>query len=117
MGASSGRCPSYAAGGTGVTRPARARPRYAPVADALVEASALRATDDVLELGAGTGLVTGRAARLVRSLLATEASRDTLALARDAHRRQRNVSFALVDYSLPLPFLDDSFSVVLSGLT
>jgi len=41
-------------------------PRYAPIADALVEAAALGARDDVLELGAGTGLVTARAAPRLR---------------------------------------------------
>jgi 16S rRNA A1518/A1519 N6-dimethyltransferase RsmA/KsgA/DIM1 with predicted DNA glycosylase/AP lyase activity len=50
-------------------------PRYAPVADALVRAGGLRASDDVLELGAGTGLVTRKAEPTVRSLLATDASR------------------------------------------
>ena len=44
-------------------------PRYAPVARALVEAARLRASDGVLELGAGKGLVTKLAAPQARSLL------------------------------------------------
>ena len=50
-------------------------PRHAPIADSLVRAAAPRSTDDVLELGAGTGLVTARAAPSLRSLLATDASK------------------------------------------
>jgi SAM-dependent methyltransferase len=92
-------------------------PRYAPVARALVEAARLRLTDDVLELGAGTGLVTKVAAPQVRSLLATDTAREMLDVARRSVRRHRHVRFALVDYEQPLPFLDGSFDVVLSGLT
>ena len=92
-------------------------PRYAPIADALVQAASLRASDHALELGAGTGLVTVRAAPAIGSLLATDSSKDMLEHARSSLRRRSNVSFALVDYSAPLPFLDASFSVVLSGLT
>ena len=33
------------------------------------------------------------------------------------HVREPGVSFAIVDYGAPLPFLDRSFDVVLSGLT
>jgi len=92
-------------------------PRYAPIAKVLVEAAALRADDDALELGAGTGLVTKLAAPRVRSLVATDLVPGMLGIARDATHRRRNVSFVLVDYSRPLPFLDASFDVVLSGLT
>jgi SAM-dependent methyltransferase len=92
-------------------------PRYAPIARALVDAAALRAEDDVLELGAGTGLVTKLAAPHVRSFLATDVVPGMLDLARRATRRHPNVRFALVDYHRPLPFLDASFDVVLSGLT
>ena len=92
-------------------------PRYAPIARALVDAAALRPVDDALELGAGTGLVTRLAAPHVRSLLATDVEAGMLELARRATRRHRQVRFALVDYQLPLPFLDASFDVVLSGLT
>jgi SAM-dependent methyltransferase len=92
-------------------------PRYAPVAKALVEAARLRPTDDVLELGAGTGIVTKLAAPQVRSLLATDTAPEMLEVARRSTGRYRHVSFALVDYEQPLPFLDGSFDVVLSGLT
>lgn len=92
-------------------------PRYAAVARALVEAAQLRATDDVLELGAGTGLVTKLAAPHVRSLLATDTAPEMLDVARRSTRRHRHVTYALVDYEQPLPFLDGSFDVVLSGLT
>jgi SAM-dependent methyltransferase len=92
-------------------------PRYAPIADALVEAAALGERDDVLELGAGTGLVTARAAPRVRSLVATDLSEGMLALARDSMPPLAGLTFALVDYGKRLPFLDASFDLVLSGLT
>lgn len=92
-------------------------PRYAPIARALVDSARLRPQDDVLELGAGTGLVTKLAAPYVRSLLATDLAPGMLELARRAVRRHPNARFALVDYAEPLPFLDASFDVVLSGLT
>ena len=92
-------------------------PRYVPIAQALVEAAGLRSDDDVLELGAGTGLVTKLVAPHVRSLLATDVVPGMLDLARSATRRHPHVRFALVDYERPLPFLDGSFDAVLSGLT
>ena len=92
-------------------------PRYTPIARALVDAAALRSTDDVLELGAGTGLVTKLAAPHVRALLATDVAAGMLDVARRATRRQPHVRFVLVDYGKPLPFLDSSFDIVLSGLT
>jgi ubiquinone/menaquinone biosynthesis C-methylase UbiE len=92
-------------------------PRYLPIAKALVEGAGLRSKDEVLELGAGTGLVTKLAAPRVRSLLATDLVPTMLEVARDATRRQPHVRFALVDYAGRLPFLDASFDVVLSGLT
>jgi ubiquinone/menaquinone biosynthesis C-methylase UbiE len=92
-------------------------PRYAAIADALVAAAALRENDDVLELGAGTGLVTTRVAPHVRSVVATDLSSDMLERARLSLRRRRNVTFALVDYGAALPYLDATFSLVLSGLT
>lgn len=92
-------------------------PRYVPIAQALVDAAALRPTDDVLELGAGTGLVTRLAAPQARTVLATDLAAGMLELARRATRRHPHVRFALVDYGKPLPLLDSSFDVVLSGLT
>ena len=92
-------------------------PRYAPIADALVEAATLREDDDVLEVGAGTGLVTARVAPHVRSVVATDLSTDMLERARASLRRRQNVTYALLDYSGPFPFLDASFSLLLSGLT
>ena len=92
-------------------------PRYAPIADALVEAAALGSHDDVLELGAGTGLVTARVAPNVRSLVATDLAEGMLALARESIPARPGLTFALVDYGNRLPFLDESFDLVLSGLT
>jgi SAM-dependent methyltransferase len=92
-------------------------PRFAPIADALVDAARPRQTDRVLELGAGTGLVTKRVAGRVHSILATDLARNTLEVARETLKREREVSFARVDYNLPLPFLDESFDLVLGGLT
>ena len=92
-------------------------PRYTPIAQALVDSAGLRPEDDALELGAGTGVVTKLAAPHVRSLLATDVVPGMLHVARSATRRHPHVRFALVDYHEPLPFLDASFDVVLSGLT
>ena len=92
-------------------------PRYAPVADALVAVARLRPTDAVLEVGSGTGLVSARAAPKVRELLATDLSLPMLDRARRTLRRMSNVSYLKLDYASPLPFLDDSFTLVLSGLT
>lgn len=92
-------------------------PRYTAIADALVEAARLKATDEVLEVGAGTGLVTARAAPAVRSLVATDLSAPMLEQARRSLRRTRNVSYLVLDYGSPFPFLDGSYTVVLSGLT
>ena len=92
-------------------------PRYAPIADELVTDAALREDDTVLEVGAGTGLVTTRVAPHVRSVVATDLSPDMLERARASLRRRPNVSFVLLDYSTPFPFLDATFSLVLSGLT
>jgi Methylase involved in ubiquinone/menaquinone biosynthesis len=92
-------------------------PRYAPIADALVEAARLRQKDDVLELGAGTGLVTRRVSPRVRSLVATDLAPGMLDVARRSVRRAGCLSFVVADYNAPLPFLDSSFDLVLSGLT
>jgi SAM-dependent methyltransferase len=92
-------------------------PRYVPIADALLEAAAPKRDDDVLELGAGTGLVTARVAPRVRSLVATDRSAGMLAVARESIPPRPGLSFALVDYAARLPFLDASFDLVLSGLT
>jgi ubiquinone/menaquinone biosynthesis C-methylase UbiE len=91
-------------------------PRYTPIAAALVDAAALRKTDDVLELGAGTGLCTKRTAPHVRSVIATDASAAMLDHARKSIRRMPGLTFALLDYTQPFPFLDGSFDLVLSGL-
>jgi ubiquinone/menaquinone biosynthesis C-methylase UbiE len=92
-------------------------PRYAAIADVLVDAARLRTTDDVLEVGAGTGLVTARAAPAACSLVATDVSQPMLERARRSLRRATNVSYLMLDYGSPFPFLDGSFTVVLSGLT
>ena len=91
-------------------------PRYATIADALVDAASPRPADDVLELGAGTGLVTRRVAGRVRSIVASDLSPGMLDVARPSVEPAGAV-FALVDYNEPLPFLDGSFDLVLSGLT
>ncbi len=64
-------------------------PGYTPIADALVAAARPRQKDDVLELGAGTGLVTRRVSRHVRSLVATDLAPEMLYLARRSIRRTR----------------------------
>ena len=91
-------------------------PRYAPIAGALVAAARPRPGDDVLEVGAGTGLVTKRVAGRVRSLVATDLSTGMLDVARRSVKPP-NAVFAMADYSAPLPFLTASFDLVLSGLT
>lgn len=91
--------------------------RYAPIAEALLGIARPRATDDVLEVGAGTGLVTRMVAASVRSIVATDLSIPMLTQARQSLGRGQNATFAVVDYGEPLPFLDESFSLVLSGLT
>jgi ABC-type lipoprotein release transport system permease subunit len=73
-------------------------PRYAPIADALVAAAALRPGEQVLELGAGTGLVSSRAAAAIAPggwLCATDLSAQMLEVARE-RMRAPDVSFALV---------------------
>jgi ubiquinone/menaquinone biosynthesis C-methylase UbiE len=92
-------------------------PRYAPIADALVAAASLQPGEQVLEVGAGTGLVSSRAAAGIAPggrLCVTDLSAQMLEVARE-HVRGPGVSFAIVDYGAPLPFLDRSFDVVLSG--
>ncbi len=88
-------------------------PRYAPIADALTDAAGPKADDDALELGAGTGLVTRRIAGKVGSLIATDLSPSMLEVARSSAR----ATYLVLDYNKPLPFLDGSFDLVLSGLT
>jgi SAM-dependent methyltransferase len=93
-------------------------PRYAPVAKRLVKQAQLVLGEKVLELGAGTGLVTREAARLVEPdglFVATDRSAEMLALGRRIVGGR--ALFAVVDYAAPLPFLAESFDVVLSGLT
>lgn len=90
-------------------------PRYRPIADLLLEAAAPRATDRVLELGAGTGLVTRAAAPKVASYVATDLF--PAMLERCRARVGRKASYALLDWNQPFPFLDGSFDLVLGGLT
>src|SRR5919205_3515206 len=83
-------------------------PRYAPIADALVAAAGLRPGEHVLELGAGTGLVSSRAAAAIApdgGLVVTDLSAPMLEVARESVDGPA-VTFALVDYGAPLPLLD-----------
>lgn len=89
-------------------------PRFRPIAELLVESAALRATDRVLELGAGTGLVTSLAAANAGSYLATDLYPAMLELAR---KRTRAAEYAVLDWNEPFPFLDGTFDLVLGGLT
>lgn len=94
-------------------------PRYGPIARALVGAAELRPGERVLELGAGTGVVTKLVGKQITrrgSLCVTDLSPRMLEVARhDVHHE--NPSFVIVDYTAPFPFLDGSFDIVLSGLT
>src|SRR4051812_6279395 len=92
----------------------RIAPRYAPVAAGLVDLAEPGTADDVLELGAGTGLVTRVAAPAAGRYLATDKAPAMLEVARAL---APGALFAVLDYGAPLPFLDASFDVVLSGLT
>jgi ubiquinone/menaquinone biosynthesis C-methylase UbiE len=92
-------------------------PRYGVIADRLLEAACVNRDDDVLEVGAGTGVVTVRAAPMARSVVATDLSAPMLENARQSLCGAQNVSYLVVDYGSPLPFLPRSFTLVLSGLT
>jgi SAM-dependent methyltransferase len=89
-------------------------PQYAPIAAALLEAAEPSRTDDALELGAGTGLLTEMVAPRVGSLVATDVSEPMLEIARERVPRAR---FAILDYTQPFPYEDASFDLVLSCLT
>jgi SAM-dependent methyltransferase len=94
-------------------------PRYAPVADELAAAAGVLAGDHVLEIGAGTGLVTRRLAPLVQPegvLVATDRSAAMLGIARET-TGAGPVVFVEVDYTQSLPFPRESFDVAVSGLT
>lgn len=90
-------------------------PRFRPIAELLVAAAAPRPSEQVLELGAGTGLVTSLAAPHAASYLATDLFPAMLELARA--RTGKKASYALLDWNAPFPFLDGSFDLVLAGLT
>ena len=62
----------------------RAPDRYAEIADLLLEAARLKATDEALEVGSGTGLLTAAAAPMVRSLVASDLSLPMLECAHQA---------------------------------
>lgn len=93
-------------------------PRYAPVADELVRLAAPRPGDQVLELGAGTGLVTRRVAPLVAggTVAALDKYEQMLEKAREVVT-DADVRWLIGDYNEPLPFAAESFDLVLSGLT
>lgn len=94
------------------------RPRFTPIAEALVAAARLAPGERALELGAGTGLVTRLAAPAVAPglVVATDVSAPMLAVAARVVRAP-NVLWSLVDHNRPLPFLDAGFDIVLGGLT
>src|SRR4051794_9193904 len=93
-------------------------PRHAPVAAALVEAAALRAGEDVLELApaqaSSRGRRRSRSSRTARTARPTATPRCSFARGQMYGTR---LQFVLADYEQPLPFLDGSFDVVLSSLT
>jgi SAM-dependent methyltransferase len=89
-------------------------PQYAPIAAALLERVPLRASDDVLELGAGTGLLTEMVAPRVRSLVATDAVESMLDVART---RAPRATFETLNFTEPFPYDDETFDVVLACLT
>jgi SAM-dependent methyltransferase len=88
-------------------------PRYAPVADALVALAAPTAGERVLELGAGTGLVTRR---LVGRITAVDKYEQMLGHAQ-ATVDAPNVDWRVGDYNEPLGFPPESFDLAVSGLT
>lgn len=92
-------------------------PRYAPIAEALVERLPAHKGAAVLELGAGTGLATRKVAKRLGptgSVFATDLSRPMLEIARE---HCPDVTFAVLNYDEPLPFIDSSFDLVVSNLT
>ena len=93
-------------------------PRYAPVADALVELAAPRPGERVLELGAGTGLVTRRLVAQVvdGQITALDKYEQMLDEARK-NVSAPNVDWCVGDYNEPLAFPDASFDLAVSGLT
>ena len=89
-------------------------PQYAQIATALLAATPLHADDEVLELGAGTGLLTEMVAPRVRSLVATDAVEEMLEVART---RVPAATFELLNFTERFPYADASFDVVLACLT
>ena len=72
----------------------------------------LRATDRLLDVGAGPGTITADLSELVASVTATEIGADELALsqATAAERSRTNIEFQVADVHA-LPFADDTFDV------
>jgi SAM-dependent methyltransferase len=91
-------------------------PRFRPVAEGVLVRSAPSSGERALELGAGTGCLTRLVApRLAPTgqLVATDRSDQMLTIAR-RELPGAPITFALVDYAAPLPFLDSQFDLALS---
>jgi ubiquinone/menaquinone biosynthesis C-methylase UbiE len=87
---------------------------------ALLARASLGSAEHVLEVGAGTGLLSTAAASAVGPegvIVATDLSRAMLSLARDSLGRAPGRTCVVLDYLAPWPFLDATFDVVLSNLT
>lgn len=91
-------------------------PRYRPIAEALADRLPDTAGGALLEVGAGSGLLTALVAARggYRSFTATDVSTGMLDVARA--RVRGPVDFRVADL-LKLPFADGSFDLVLSALT
>jgi SAM-dependent methyltransferase len=93
--------------------------RFAPVVAALLGRAELRAGEQVLDLGTGTGAVARRAAAIVGSsgrTLGTDISSDMLAVARSASDQYPGLAF-LEGRAEGIPAEDASFDVVLASLS
>jgi SAM-dependent methyltransferase len=95
-------------------------PRYAPIAAALLARASLASGESVLEVGAGTGLLSTAAASAVEPagvIVTTDLSRGMLSVARDRLGTAPGRICLVLDYLAPWPFLDATFDVVMSNLT
>src|SRR5207244_11751392 len=68
----------------------------------IVEVAEISATDEILEVGAGTGVLTRELAKNARRVVAVELERDMLALLAETTRTYKNVELVARN----LPFVD-----------